>query len=1215
MNWQTSLYFSSILLTFFLTGFLAWYAWRQPSLPGIRAFAALMLSECLLALAEILSMLGGSQEQALFWFNLRVIFIAIIPVLWLGFALEYSGRRDWLSKRLLTGMFIIPLITQAMLWSNSLHGLWIRQEVAFHQNGPFWIVETGARIPGIWFMVHSIYSLLLLLAGIGVIFFTAWNMRRPHRNQALLLSCGALASLGTTLTSIFNLLPQFEFNLFTPGIGISAIFYAQAVFQFQFLKNTPAEENMPRMTRLDSHERRSLAVLFFIFTLFVSGLAAAGFLTYQNYERQFRAQVESQLEAIAALKADDLRDWRAERLADAGLFYRNENFSERVRNYLENPQDAEAQTRLLTWLEKVKASPDYDRVFLLDARGVERISLPADPEALPTDLVEQASASLASGQVVFLDFHRHSNDDAVHLSLLVPIFDAQDNQPLGVLVLRIDPNIYLYPFIQRWPVPSETAETLLIRREGEETVFLNSLRFQSDAALNLRFPLEETQLPAVKAVLGQTGIVEGLDYRGVEVIADIRSVPNSPWFLVSKMDRAEAYAPLRARLWQTTLFFGVLCVAVGAGLFVIWRQQRMRYYRAQARIADALRASEEKFRLAFETSPDSVAITRLSDGMFVSVNKGFEQVTGYTREQVIGKTSLEINLWKDPEDRRKIVEGLQARGEVRNYEAPFLTRHGEIVGLMSAAIIQLNGEPHILNITRDITARKQAEAALRKSEKLLREIAANYPNSYLSIIEKDLTIGFTSGQEFRKQGLDPDSFVGLTLEQVFGEHAPFVRENYLKAFGGAETEFELFIDNQHQLYRAVPLAGEDGRVEKVLAVVENITERKRAEMALQEAEARYRALVEQIPAIIYRDSVEQTGQTLYISPQIETVLGYVPGEWMADKDFWIEIMHPDDRERVSAAYAQANETGQPFSAEYRLVRPDGRDVWIRDEAALVYGPSGSPLFWQGILLDITERKQAEEQLALYTEKLEDMVEARTRELRAAQEKLVRQERLATLGQLAGSIGHELRNPLGVIANAVYYLKLTQPQASDRVKEYLDIIENETRASDKIVTDLLDYTRVKSLDLVPVSVSGAVQATLERHPAPPSVKVTLAIPPDLPSAYADPRHVEQVLGNLVVNACQSMTNGGKMTIAAAINDDMIAITVQDTGVGIPPENLEKIFEPLFTTKSRGIGLGLAVSQKLAEANGGRIEVQSTSSPQGDTGVGSAFTLYLPVCKEA
>lgn len=276
-------------------------------------------------------------------------------------------------------------------------------------------------------------------------------------------------------------------------------------------------------------------------------------------------------------------------------------------------------------------------------------------------------------------------------------------------------------------------------------------------------------------------------------------------------------------------------------------------------------------------------------------------------------------------------------------------------------------------------------------------------------------------------------------------------------------------------------------------------------------------------------------------------------------------------------------------------------------------------YFADVAWEIAERKQAEQQLSNYAEQLAQEVSERTSELRDAQEQLVRQERLALMGQLAGSIGHELRNPLGVILNAVYFLKMvSQKDSSKQVMEYLTIIENEARASDKIVTDLLDFTRLKSIDRESVSVSDLIGETLERFPVPPSVEVVLEIPPDLPKVYVDSQHMIQILRNLTVNASQAMVSKiiagistgvsitGKLTLSADIQDEMmVRLNIQDTGVGILPENLPKLFEPLFTTKIKGIGLGLAVSKKLIEANGGRIEVKS------EAGEGSTFTIWMPV----
>lgn len=251
-----------------------------------------------------------------------------------------------------------------------------------------------------------------------------------------------------------------------------------------------------------------------------------------------------------------------------------------------------------------------------------------------------------------------------------------------------------------------------------------------------------------------------------------------------------------------------------------------------------------------------------------------------------------------------------------------------------------------------------------------------------------------------------------------------------------------------------------------------------------------------------------------------------------------------------------------------------------------------------------------EQVSGFTHELETRVDQRTAELREAQDTLVRRERLAILGQLAGSVGHELRNPLGVMTNAVFYLEAVLANEPGTVHEYLGILKTQIGLSEKIIADLLDYARIKppQRDFVPLE--ELVDEQRRRLPPAERIEVVTDYQAGLPPAYVDRVQIGQVVLNLISNAMQAMPNGGTLTLRGAKNPaDGVVLEVQDTGCGIPPENQEKVFEPLFTTKARGIGLGLAVSRGLAQANGGMLSLVSK------IGRGSTFTLRLPIGPEA
>jgi signal transduction histidine kinase len=266
--------------------------------------------------------------------------------------------------------------------------------------------------------------------------------------------------------------------------------------------------------------------------------------------------------------------------------------------------------------------------------------------------------------------------------------------------------------------------------------------------------------------------------------------------------------------------------------------------------------------------------------------------------------------------------------------------------------------------------------------------------------------------------------------------------------------------------------------------------------------------------------------------------------------------------------------------------------------------------YEGAVRQNQELIQAQLELQRLNEQLETRVRERTAALRDAQEELIRQEKLAVLGQLAGGVGHELRNPLGAISNAAYFLNMVLEEPDPEVKETLEILEKEVRTSERIISSLLDFARAKPPTWRKADINEVIQEALSRITVPENVEVVSQLDGALPAILADPDQLVQVFGNIILNAVQAMPEGGRLVVKTSeVSEELpksewVAISFTDTGVGIPEENLGKLFEPLFTTKAKGIGLGMAVTKALVEGHGGSIEVQS------EVGKGSSFTVKLP-----
>ena len=360
-----------------------------------------------------------------------------------------------------------------------------------------------------------------------------------------------------------------------------------------------------------------------------------------------------------------------------------------------------------------------------------------------------------------------------------------------------------------------------------------------------------------------------------------------------------------------------------------------------------------------------------------------------------------------------------------------------------------------------------------------------------------------------------------------------------------------------------------------------------AEAELKSAETRYRSLVEQLPLVTYINTPSERPATLYISPQVEDLLGYPVERWLgSDNEFYESIVHPDDRERVDAEFGRARTAGGPFRSEYRLVHADDQPVWVLDQTARVFAEDGTPLYSQGFLLDITERKQLEERLS-------------------------QSQKLEAIGQLVGGIAHDFNNMLSTISGFAELIGMSFEPHDERGDDVVELKRAVDHAS-ALTRQLLAFSRKQELvpqRFVPNEVVSELGVILQRTLG---VDITLScvLEPELGAVEVDRDQLAQVILNLALNARDAMPEGGLLMIATRNVDEgsgpQVAIEVADTGCGMSEEVRQRIFEPFFTTKPVGVGtgLGLATAYGVVRQSGGVIDVAT------EPGVGSVFRVLLP-----
>ncbi len=691
-----------------------------------------------------------------------------------------------------------------------------------------------------------------------------------------------------------------------------------------------------------------------------------------------------------------------------------------------------------------------------------------------------------------------------------------------------------------------------------------------------------------------------------------------------------------------------------------------RHITERKRAEEALRESEEKYRNLVERANDGICI--IQDTMIKYLNSRLAEMWGGTVDEVIGTPFAN---YVQADELPKVVDRYRRRmaGEdvTPIYETVFRRKDGsKVYTELNAGIITYQGMPADLVFVRDITERKRAEEASREShERFLAVVDGIDADVYVADMET-YEILFMNGH---MRDSFSDNLVGRICWEVFrGESGPCAHctNDKLVDADGNPTGLHVWeghnpITNRWYINHDRAIRWVDGRLVR-LQIATDITDRQAAEEVLESVQRAQSLFIRDVDPHVLFDGLLSDILSLTQSEYgfIGEVLWTTEGKpylkthaitniaWNEEMLEFYEINAPEGMEfhNLETLFGAVMTTekpvisnspatdsrrgglpdghphldaflGLPFHRGDKLVgvmgianRPGGYDEELAEYLKPLLTTCGSVI---EACRNDQQRKRAEEKLREYSERLEEMVEERTNELRDAHEQLVRREKLAVLGQMAGGVSHDLRNPLGAISNAAYYLNLVLEEPDPEVKEMLGIITKEVRRSECVIRSLLDFARTNVPVRCRVNINEVVQEVVSRTTVPENVEVITQLDEGAPIISADPDQLDQIFRNLIRNAVQAMTSansveppeGGQLVVKTEAPDPQwVAISFTDTGAGIPEENLEKLFQPLFTTKAEGVGLGLVIVKTLVEGHGGSIETRS------EVGKGSTFTVRLP-----
>lgn len=1014
--------------------------------------------------------------------------------------------------------------------------------------------------------------------------------------------------------------------------------------------------------------------LWFLLGVLVLGIVTGGYWFYHHHDANRKGRIVEQLHAIAALKVEDIQRWRQEQIADASTFLGTPFILEATRQMALGKLDPEMMEGIVTRLYNLKKHYRYQDVLLVTPEGEIFIGTGGRSGPIHEEALVTLPRAFETRQPVLTDIHVLPQENKPHFDCIVP-FQIQDPQgvyqPVFAVILRIDISLFFSPYIENWPIPSDSAETLLVRAEGNVVRYLNKLRHSETESFTLTVPMDRDEIPAVQAVKGKIGYTEGRDYRGVPVLAYMLPVPDTSWILIAKIDREEAFrqAAFEARMIFVLMTAGIFAVLTGVGL--IYHRTREKQFKTLYMAEQQLRQSELRYKATLMSIGDGVIVTD-SSGKVKVMNPVAEVLTGWPLSEAEG-LPIETVFSILNEQTRACVENPVHR----------VCREGCIVGLANHTILihregkeipiadcgspipgPDGGLDGVVLVFRDQSRERAAENAIRDAHTLLRLVLDTVP---VRVFWKDtegrylgcnLAFATDNGLESVEEVIgksDWDFHRPETAARFHAEDMEVIRSNIPKRLYDVSVTLP---DGRSvwQLVSKTPLCNTDGAVQGVLGTYQDITVLKTAEIREKRKTATDAAIAD-----LSRHLLEPQSDIARIAPLVlERCLkltnsphGYVGSIDERKEGLFLDAVQgegPCMKGDLSNIHFRKGPDGR-FPGLWGCCLNSGETFVIESPSthpAAAGVPDGHIPLNRLLTVPIVVENELIGQIAVANSDeayAPDTVAAIERigvlygmflrlkrmgsKLSDAEARLFQTQKMEAIGRLAGGVAHDFNNMIQVIQSfselARQRIQGMEGDLSADVCRYLDRIQQTAEKSGDLTQKLLAFARKQTTTPRRIDLNDTIETMLKmvRRLIGENIELLWKPGSHLEHIFIDPSQIDQILINLTVNARDAIDGTGTITVetrgvhidAAYVRKHpfmtpgrYIVMSVADTGCGMDEKTMSMIYEPFFTTKPVGKGTGLGLSTVYGIMKQNNGHITVYSEP----GKGTVFHLYFPAC---